>query len=96
MTFIVDSTNRGGSCIDEKLNNVECDIFITASEVERSTSIIIGSAGSVRKIFEKASNYSLGDPFILACRTEEFIIVDIWIFIGFTTIPLNYLTKTAL
>jgi len=74
VTIIVDMTNSGGSCVDEKLNNVECDIFITASVVERSTSIIIGSAGSIREIFEKTSNDSLVDSFIDARRKEEFVI----------------------
>jgi hypothetical protein len=79
-TTIVDMTNSDGSCVDEKLNNVECDIFVAASVVERSTSIIIiGSAGSFRKIFKNTSNNSLvdNDSFILACLKEKIIIVNI-------------------
>jgi hypothetical protein len=74
------------------LNNVECDIFIIASVVEWSTSIIIGSAGRIREIFDKTLNYSLGDFFIVACRMEEFVI-DIRISIRCTFVSLeNYFT----
>jgi hypothetical protein len=30
-TPIVYSTNRGGRCVDEKLNNIESDVFVIAS-----------------------------------------------------------------
>jgi hypothetical protein len=79
-TSIVDMTNRVGSCVDEKLNDLESDIFIPTSVVERRPSIIISSTGSFREIFEKTLNDSLGDSSIEACRMEEFVI-DIRIFI---------------
>jgi hypothetical protein len=55
----------------------------------RRTSIIIVSAGSVRKIFE---NDPLCDSSIAARPKEEFIIVDVRIIFGFATVPLNYFT----
>ena len=73
-TLIVDMTNRGGSFIDEKLNDVESDIFIPTCAVEWRPPIIIVSAGSIREIFEKTLNDSLGDSSIEACRMEEFVI----------------------
>jgi hypothetical protein len=94
-TFIVYMTNRVGSCIDEKLNDLECDIFIPTCVVERSVStiiIIIGSTGSIREIFEKTSNDSLVESFIAACRKEENKIVDVQIIF----LSLNYFTKAVL
>eukprot|EP00985_Skeletonema_marinoi_P001624 scaffold653_cov132-Skeletonema_marinoi.AAC.4 len=69
---VVFTANRVGSCIDEGLNNVECHIYVIAYNVKwRSPIIIINSTGSIRKIFEKASNYFLGDSFIAARSMEE-------------------------
>eukprot|EP00986_Skeletonema_menzelii_P005190 scaffold1837_cov124-Skeletonema_menzelii.AAC.8 len=67
------AANRGGSCINEELNDAGCYIWIVARNMEWQTPII-SSTGSSRKILEKISNYFLSNPFIVACLKEEFII----------------------
>jgi hypothetical protein len=89
-------TNSGGSSVDEKLNDLECDIFIPTCAVEWRPPKIIGSAGSIWEIFEKTSNNSFVDSFIAARLKEEFIIFVVRIIFGFTTMSLNYFTQTAL
>eukprot|EP00985_Skeletonema_marinoi_P018441 scaffold10306_cov75-Skeletonema_marinoi.AAC.2 len=69
------SVNRDGSCIDEELNNIGCHIFVATCKVKRHEPIIINRTGGIRKIFEKALNYSLVDSFIIACLMEEELII---------------------
>ena len=69
-TIIVFTANGVGSGIDEDLNNIECHIFVFACMVERFPPTI-SSTGSIRKIIEEISNYSLSNSFIFARLKEE-------------------------
>jgi len=53
--------NGVGGCIDEELNDIECDVFVAASAVEGRTPFIISSTGTLRKILPKTTNSSLAD-----------------------------------
>jgi hypothetical protein len=85
--IVVSRANGVGGCIDEELNDIECDIFVPACKVEGRTPFIISSTDSGREIFQKTTNYSLVDFFILTCLKEEIIIAE-WIF-GFPPVSLN-------
>ena len=94
LALIVCAADRIGRCIDYELNDIDCHIFVPACEVERQTSLIISSTGSIGKIFEKASNYFLGDSFIEACGTEEFVVAEIITMCQ--SVPLDYSSYTFL
>ena len=84
LTVIVCMTNRIGSCIDEELNNSNCDVAVAAcmaacSMEWRFPTSMISSTGSGRKLFEKTSNYSLCRVFIAARLAEEMMIAHIMI-----------------
>eukprot|EP00984_Skeletonema_dohrnii_P019455 scaffold9295_cov75-Skeletonema_dohrnii-CCMP3373.AAC.6 len=88
-TIIVCMTYSIGCCIDEELNNIDCHMFVATCKLERCLTEIISSTCSGRKIFEKASNYPLGDSLIDACPKEELIIAHMTIIIGCQLVSLD-------
>mmetsp|Transcript_16726 Transcript_16726/g.28446 ORF Transcript_16726/g.28446 Transcript_16726/m.28446 type:complete len:84 (+) Transcript_16726:731-982(+) len=72
-TLIIHTANRGGCCVDEELNNIDCHIFVATYVMERHVPIFISSTGSDREVFDQTLNYSFVDSFIIARSMEEFI-----------------------
>ena len=70
-------------------------INAVACVVERCRPIII-SAGSIREVFEKASNYSLSNSEFAACSKEESIIVHMIIAMLRQSVTPNYFTDAFL
>ena len=90
-TVIVFTANRIRSCIDEELNNVGCHIRVATCVMEWQLPIMISSPDRVRKIFEKISNYALGDSFMIASLKEELIIIHTMM-MRRQLVSLNYLS----
>ena len=87
------TANSIGRRINEELNDIECCIFVVACTMKRRHPNMISRTGSIRKIFEETSNYSLGNSFIEACLTEEIVILHM--IIGRQSMTLNYCTNAV-